>query len=355
MRFQKLPGRVRQTESLPNLRGRSVAVLPVCTIALAFFLLAAKKSSQTASSSEYVFGAATFQAGNGGAAAAEGDFNGDGRPDLVAISGQNNSVSILLGHPDGTLLDYGHNYSVGVSPQQIAVADLNGDGKADLAVLNFVCPPNTPTCPAGSVSILLGNGDGTFQTRVDYATGAAPVAIVVEDFNGDGKLDVATTNHINPIDSGSPGTVSILRGNGDGTFQSRTDFSAGTGVGKIAAADFNNDGKLDLIITNTPSASNNAVLFMLGNGDGTFQPPKALSIGGTPVAFATGDFNHDGNTDLAITSQPSSVSLHISAAIHTQEVDLQSACCQNCCDNDRRSDRHLLSDRHLVKLSPRYL
>jgi hypothetical protein len=218
MRFQKLPGRVRQTESLPNLRGRSVAVLSLCTIALAVFLLAAKKSSQTASSSEYVFGAATFQAGNGGAAAAEGDFNGDGRPDLVAISGQNNSVSILLGHPDGTLLDYGHNYSVGVSPQQIAVADLNGDGKADLAVLNFVCPPNTPTCPAGSVSILLGNGDGTFQPRVDYATGAAPVAIVVEDFNGDGKLDVATTNHINPIDSGSPGTVSILRGNGDGTF-----------------------------------------------------------------------------------------------------------------------------------------
>jgi hypothetical protein len=309
MRFQNLPDCLSQPKYLSNLRGRSTAVLSLCTIALALFLLAAQKSSQTASSSDYVFGAATFQASNGGGAAAEGDFNGDGRPDLVAISGQNNSVSILLGQPNGTLVDSGKSYSVGVSPQEIAVADLNGDGKADLAVLNLVCPPNTPTCPAGSVSILLGNGDGTFQPHVDYATGAAPVAIVVGDFNGDGKLDLATTNHINPIDSGSPGTVSILRGNGDGTFQTHTDFSAGTGVGKIAAADFNNDGKLDLIITNTPSASNDAVLFMLGNGDGTFQPSKTLSIAGTPVAFATGDFNHDGNADLAVTSQPNTVSV----------------------------------------------
>jgi len=288
----------------------------VCALTLAAVLLScsgaerpANKKSGNTSASVYVFGTASFPASDGGSISAEADINGDGRPDLVAVNRQTNSVSILLGQKDGTMLDSGTSYPVGVQPQAIAVADFNGDGKPDLAVLNFVCPPNTPSCPAGSVSILLGKGDGTFQAHVDFATGPAPVAIVAGDFNGDGKPDLAVTNHVNPIDSGSPGTFSILLGNGDGTFQQHTDHAAGSGVGTLVATDFNNDGKLDLVISNTPAATNSAVLLMLGNGDGSFQAPTTLSILGAPVAFATGDFNRDGNADLAVTTSASVVSV----------------------------------------------
>jgi len=299
-----------------NRGGRLRVSVSVCALSLAALLVScagaerpANKKLGKTSRSVYVFGTASFQVGNGGQIAAGADFNGDGRPDLVAINRQTNSVSILLGQKDGTMLDSGTSYPVGVQPQAIAVADFNGDGKADLAVLNFVCPPNTNLCPAGSVSILLGKGDGTFQAHVDFATGPAPVAIVAGDFNGDGKPDLAVTNHVNPIDSGSPGTFSILLGNGDGTFQTHTDHAAGSGVGTLVATDFNKDGKLDLVISNAPTATNSAVLLMLGNGDGSFQGPTALSISGAPVAFATGDFNGDGNADLAITTSASVVSV----------------------------------------------
>jgi hypothetical protein len=230
----------------------------ICALGLAAALLScsgaerpANKRSGNTSSSVYVFGTASFPVSGGGSISAEGDFNGDGRPDLAAVNTQNNSVAILLDRKDSTLLDSGANYPVGVRPQAIAVADFNGDGKPDLAI----------------------------------------------------------TNHVNPIDSSSPGTFSILLGNGDGTFQTHTDHAAGSGVGTLVATDFNNDGKLDLVIANTPTATSSAVLLMLGNGDGSFQKPTTLSISGTPVAFATGDFNRDGNADLAVTTGASVVSV----------------------------------------------
>jgi hypothetical protein len=276
----------------------------ICVVLAIASPLPAQRRSQASPSPVYVFGQADFPAINNGSAVARGDFNGDGRPDLAAISTQNNSVSILLGQPDGSLLDTGVSYAV-VSPRAIAVGDFNGDGKLDLAVVNFICPPNNPSCPPGSVSVLLGNGDGTFRPRADYATGPAPLAIAVGDFTGNGKLDLAVANHVNPIDSASPGTVSILLGNGDGTFQPHSDFPAGLGVGSVVTADFSNDGKLDLVVVNSPAVSSNTVGLLLGNGDGTFQSPTNLTVGGLPTALAAGDFNHDGNMDLAVTADGS--------------------------------------------------
>jgi DNA-binding beta-propeller fold protein YncE len=126
------------------------------------------------------------------------------------------------------------SFPVGSSPMSQAVGDLNGDGRADLVVANEA---------SNTVSVLLGNGDGTFQPRTDYAAGTNPLGIAVGDFNGDGKVDLVTANF------GSKG-VSLLLGNGDGTFQPRTDIALSTTPVSLAVADLNGDGKLDLAVVN---------------------------------------------------------------------------------------------------------
>ena len=123
---------------------------------------------------------------------------------------------------------------MGTGPIAIAIGDFNGDGKPDLAVVNQNCQAG---CGPGSVSILLNLGNGIFQTSVPYTTGTDPVSIVAGDFNGDGKIDLAVANGIT---SGQPvaGTISILLNNGDGTFRSRADYPAGSGVGDLTTVDF---------------------------------------------------------------------------------------------------------------------
>src|SRR5262249_18264502 len=155
--------------------------------------------------------------------ATSADLNHDQRPDLVAISYELNSAAVLLGQADGSFDDSGRAYPVGSEPVGAAVGDFNNDGNLDLVVANQICPPSTEPCPPGSTSILLGNGDGAFADRADYETAADPVAVVVGDFNGDGIPDVAVAAAISRINSGSPGFVSILLGNGDGTFQAHVD------------------------------------------------------------------------------------------------------------------------------------
>jgi len=231
------------------------------------------------------FGAPTnFPAGSTPIMIANADLNHDGHTDLIVLDqvlfgGQlSGAVSILLGNGDGTFkshVDYppGGNF--------VAVADLNGDGNLDLVLTNGAIP--------GVVSVLLGKGDGTFRPAVTYSTDPSPGSVAIADFNGDGKLDLAVTSYT------ATSALSIFLGNGDGTFQTRQTFDAGTFAASAVAGDFNGDGKLDIVI--------GGMLFsvLLGNGDGTFEPPLYYSFALSPTWIAAADFDGDGGLDVAVT------------------------------------------------------
>ena len=166
--------------------------------------------------------------------------------------------------------------SGGTGASSVALADVNGDGKLDLVVAN-ICASSTD-CSTGTVAVLLGNGDGTFQTAVTYGTGGlGATSVAVGDLNGDGKPDLAVVN------AGSP-QVGVLLGNGDGTFQKvRRYLSGGFGISSVAIADVNGDGKLDLLIVNCGTCGLQEAVagVLLGNGDGTFEPVRTMPLSAT--------------------------------------------------------------------------
>jgi hypothetical protein len=176
--------------------------------------------------------------------------------------------------------------------------DFNGDGKLDLAGIG-----------AQSVAVMLGNGNGTFGPRVEYPIASWAQDIAAGDFNSDGKLDLVVT--INDPQIG----LALLTGNGDGTFNAPVSFpnTAHFDSPAIVAADFNNDGRLDIVIGHqiacwtAPCAVARTISVMLGNGDGTFQPARQIDIGTETAKIAVGDFNRDGIKDLAIASSRSRV------------------------------------------------
>lgn len=227
-----------------------------------------------------------FTAGAGPESVVTGDFNGDHKLDLAVPNPNSNNVSILSGNGDGTFKP-SVEYSVGQAPIVAAVGDFNRDGKLDLVVANNI---------SNNVSVLLGNGDGTFQTAVEHSVDKNPAALAVGDFNRDGRLDVVVT------DQGS-NEITVLLGNGAGSFQSTLAYAVGQNPISVAVGDFNRDGKLDLAIANNDS---NNVSVLLGNGDGTFH--AAVNYGGTPNAasLAIADFNGDGKLDLVVTNPPGS-------------------------------------------------
>ncbi len=185
------------------------------------------------------------------------DFNGDGKLDLATASCETQDLSIVLGNGDGTFSAV-TSFAIGPCDLSflvgIVAGDFNGDSKLDLATAN-----------GHTVSILLGNGDGTFGAHADFITGTAAERIAVGDFNGDGKLDLVTANP-------QGNNISILLGQGGGVFATHVDFPTGIKPTMVVVGDFNGDGKEDIAV---PALQSDAVSILLGNGDGTFGPPSS--------------------------------------------------------------------------------
>src|SRR6266566_5017384 len=221
-----------------------------------------------------------FPVGHSPSAVAVGDFNGDGKLDIGVANFTDNTISILLGNGDGTFTA-GRTITGVNSPVAMVTGDFRSAGKLDLAVLDQA---------DGLVSVFPGNGDGTFATKIDTSAGRSPSALVTGDFNGDGKTDLAVTN------SGS-NSVSVLLGNGDGTFFKRIDFGTGVGPSAIAGADFNGDGRPDLAVTNKVD---NTLSILLGNGDGTFGAPTSFTTAAGPAALLSGNFASGTFPDLIV-------------------------------------------------------
>ena len=262
-----------------------------------------------------------------------GDFNADNKTDLAVTSWFGNNVGVMLGNGDGTFQAPVY-YTTGSHAMSVDAGDVNNDGKADLTVINYTCyqcasslsillgngngsfqnAVNYATGGYGSQShelgdlngdgkpdvivssadnngstVLKGNGDGTFQAPVNYPTGQNPVVVTLGDFNSDNILDSAVTNYFN-------NNVSVRFGNGDATFQAANNYGTGTNPGQVVTGDFDNNGKLDLAAVNVNGRN---VSLLYNNGNGTFQSAANYAIGGSPFSLAAADFNGDGRLDLA--------------------------------------------------------
>ncbi|MBC7387837.1 MAG: VCBS repeat-containing protein [Opitutaceae bacterium] len=247
-------------------------------------LVTANNSSNNVSV-ELGTGAGTFQAsttymvGAYPISVSVGDFNGDGKQDLATANYNSNNVSVLLGIGNGTFQAQ-TTYAVGFLPYSVKVADFNNDGNQDLATAN---------ANSNNVSILLGTGSGTFLAQTKFAVGTYPISVVIGDFNVDGKQDLATTN-------ATSNNISVLLGTGTGTFLAQTTYVAGTLPSSVSVGDLNGDGKQDLAIAN---ATSNNLSVLLGTGTGTFQAQTTYAVGTYPLSVFVGDFNGDGKQDLA--------------------------------------------------------
>jgi streptogramin lyase len=180
----------------------------------------------------------------------------------------------------------------GIRPGDTRVADLRHNGTLDLITLNIRASGDD------NVSVLLGNGDGTFAAAQTYPAGPNPGNFVVADLNGDGVLDLAVA--YDGTSQGINGGLRLLLGNGDGTFQPPMDVVSGVRLIEVEAADFNGDGHLDLVVSTERSSfvTDPGVFELLGNGDGTFQPPTRVTE--QPGPLAVGDFHHAGTPDLVV-------------------------------------------------------
>jgi hypothetical protein len=244
---------------------------------------------------------------------ATGDFDGDGHLDL-AVTTQDRAIDILLGDGKGGLAAP-IAYPTGTEADSIAVSDLNGDGYPDIVVTNAEL---AGTCPgalclpsglgAGTVNVLINQGDGTFAPQASYASGNGTASVAVGDLNGDGVPDIAATNSVD-------NTLSVFFNAGDGTFGPPATYAnAGSGTavpgvgfpgtgGGVIAADFNGDGHNDIAVVQASRQDRNGLVMVFANaGDGRLLTPVSYAFAGYPQALAVADFNGDGLPDLAVTS-----------------------------------------------------
>lgn len=293
-------------------------VLP-CLLALFILALApTNRLEATESNTPLFLPVVLYPGGNQASGVAVADVNGDGKPDLIVLNCGNcygpssitnpGSIGVMLGNGDGTFQPavlYGAGTS---SPRFVVVADVNGDGKLDLVVANR-CIDNGCLVEA-VVAVLLGNGDGTFQAAVTYNTGGLfATSVAVADVNGDGKPDLVVGNDC--ADSNCDGSVGVLLGNGDGTFQAASTYlTGGSDAVFVAVADVNSDGRPDLLAGTVCNGgvcgSGGTVAVLLGNGDGTFQSAVLYSSGGLLGFYGSGgalvvtDIDKDGKLDLVV-------------------------------------------------------
>lgn len=246
------------------------------TAGLVFLALVRPASSATVGFKPAV----TYPVGTAPVAVASGDFNGDAKVDLAvanngnAAVGDDGNVSILLGNGDGSFQP-ANNFAAGKNPFAIAAADFNGDGRADLVLID-----------SSGVGVRLGNGDGTFGPATYFPTATGPLSLAVADVDRDNKPDLVVAAR----------SLSILLGNGDGTFQAHVDY-LGSGAASVVVADLNSDGKVDVV----RAAGTTLATVLLGNGDGTFQNPIVSRVGLlSGKQLVVSDFNRDGKPDTAV-------------------------------------------------------
>ncbi|BBL73811.1 FG-GAP-like repeat-containing protein [Methylomagnum ishizawai] len=215
---------------------------------------------------------------------AAADINGDGYIDLATVgyNGRNYGVSVLLGNGGGTLFNFIGRYVTSGNTYALAAADLNGDGRADIAAANEKGADST-------VTVWFADGAGLLWNGKHYPVGRDPIGLVVADLDGDGKPDLATANT-------GDDTVSVLLGLGGGLFGARADYGAGQTPQALAAADLDGDGKPDLATANNKGG---AVSVLLGLGAGKFKP-KADYGRGSATSVVVADFNGDQRRDLAL-------------------------------------------------------
>jgi large repetitive protein len=216
------------------------------------------------------------------------DVNGDGKADLVVANFISNTVSVLQNTGTG-IFGAKVDYTTGILPYSVTSADVNGDGKADLVVASS---------GTATVSVRLGDGTGIFGARTDYATGTLstnPYSVISSDVNGDGNADLVVANE-------GSATVSVLLGTGTGTFDTNIYYTTGFNPRSVTSADVNGDGKADLVVANSNS---NTVSVLLGTGTGTFGTKVDYATGTSPLSVTSADVNGDGKADLVVANADS--------------------------------------------------
>ncbi len=248
--------------------------------------------------------------------AATADFNNDGRLDLVAATFVTDDVTVLLGNGDGTFGPPA-SFPAGVSPDFVATGDFNGDGQIDLVVLDANFHDVLPDpFPSASVSILLGNGDGTFGPFTSYEAGLFSNSMLVDDLDGDGALDVVVTNFGNGVDI--PGDLCVLAGRGDGSLAPCRHWTVGSELVPFygytipmgaATADLNGDGRRDISVamSGIRAALPGALRILFAQTDGTFSAPVTVAETTSSSSVAARDLNGDGHQDLVVAEAESFV------------------------------------------------